>query len=610
MGVVFRFLRLFAGLSVAALFVVCVTHFPAHALDYGSNPYGNCTYNKCSSTTVVTTPSGLDVAINLYDGQVLPLGIYTITVTPLNGQGATFDHVEFYLDGALLSTFRPDPDGTARWDWDTRVHRGSSVGFVIVSTDGTQTTKNFTVSMSDAKAPANTGQPSKSAGGTNSASGSGGIPIISALEQFLRILPAPLAMSIVFVPYVLLLGAIAALLWHSRREAAEIRYAQLALQRSKQLVEEKNGFLALVSHYLRTPITIIKGGVDLLQTTDAALASKMAEPTDDFGARIEQLLANVSNNQQLQTIQEPAKSAAVRPWISPGLWATIIAGAGLSLVGNYLLSRAGVLDVSPFGVLTQCTLFVCLVVGIVVVARSRRLRRQDLARATQQEAQQAAIDEARNDLIRQAATSLSNKLDNICAFLPQLPVGKPAELIKEGCDRATGVLNRFSLIAQVTPPVSSMPYTPFTFGQILDRVQNYLGAKLQNKQITLQSLSQPNIQLASQQPAWVVQALTSIVDNSIEYSASNSRIEVTTDIKNNMAIVGIRDHGQGIPAQKLDQLLQPFGRAEAPTSFDHPGLGLSLYLDRLLMTSLGGDLRIDSKPQSGTLVTLRFPIAN
>ena len=51
---------------------------------YGDGTYGDCAYGEACSTTV-TLPSGVEVAINLTDGQVIPPTGYTVTVTPLDG---------------------------------------------------------------------------------------------------------------------------------------------------------------------------------------------------------------------------------------------------------------------------------------------------------------------------------------------------------------------------------------------------------------------------------------------------------------------------------------------------------------------------------------------
>jgi signal transduction histidine kinase len=601
MGVVFRFIKQISAALVVALFFACAMPMPAHAADYDDDPYGACSFNKeCPKTTIVKTTEDLQVAINLVNGQVIPAGTYTIEVTPLNGQGSSFAYVEFFVDGWFAAKFTPDTTGTATYDWNTTQNRGTTLTFKIYGQNGTVTTKEFRVTIADEKlvTPVTPVVNTTSEPPQNSSSG--------LIEQTIRSLPAPLALSIPYLLYAALLIMLIILLIHARREATEARLARIALTRSRQLAEEKDGFIELVSHYLRTPLTLIKGSADLLATSQPALVARVQAPIASFSASVEQLLTNAMQNQQLQSIDSDVPKKGFL-WLTPGLWVVIIVVAVVAAYLNYLLVHAGVTDFSLGSALTQAALFLLLITCSIVVARSQQLRIRDRTRAETQKTQQIAIDEARNNLIRQAASDLSTKLESISSIVPQLPTEETSQLFKEGVARAAEVLKKFRATAQVTPPLSTMPFSTFTLSQALNRVQSYLGDKIQDKHITI-TAPQQEVPLASQQPSWIVQTLNSVIDNAIAYSPANANIDISVVIEHGTATVYVKDHGQGIPKEKLSQLFQPFSRAEAPTTFDHPGIGLSLYLSRLLMTSLGGDIHIDSTPQAGTLVTLRFPV--
>ncbi len=116
-----------------------------------------------------------------------------------------------------------------------------------------------------------------------------------------------------------------------------------------------------------------------------------------------------------------------------------------------------------------------------------------------------------------------------------------------------------------------------------------------------------NVSLASQQPSWVSAVVGSLLDNAVAFSPEGSEIAVDTRVKDGMATVTLQDHGQGIPEDKLRELFQPFAKVDGSMQFDHPGIGLSLYLDRLLATSMGGNIQMSSSVGSGTTVQVSFP---
>lgn len=122
----------------------------------GSSGSGAVTQTDTSSasstdeSTVVETPSGLEVAINLADGQVIPSTGYYITITPLNGEGKSFDKAEIYLDGELIYTGSPDATGTLKWFWDTAKYPASKVKIVVYGPGAGVTTKEFSVTIGTA----------------------------------------------------------------------------------------------------------------------------------------------------------------------------------------------------------------------------------------------------------------------------------------------------------------------------------------------------------------------------------------------------------------------------------------------------------------------------
>lgn len=585
----------------------------ANAATYDQGIYSACFYSDGCSNTIVETPKGLEVAINLSDGQVLPADGYTIMVTPLNGQGATFAYVEFYVDNQLLSTFYPDGTGTATWLWNTATQRGTHVKVVVYDTDGQSVIKEFTISIAKPGM-----QPQSSITKNPTASTSGSSPSIlldqflAPIENTLRSIPTPVAVTIPYALLFLLLIIIVLLFIQSHREAREARRQRITLQRAKQLAEEKEGFIQLTSHYLRTPLTLIRGGADMLLALqppiNSGLILRLSRTVEAFGSSVEGLLARVTNDARLRNIQAVADVPVARPtWLRPLFWLPLVLIGLLVLFINYLLIRTDKLDLSTVSIATQVAIFMAMAVGLYMVLRWRQIVRRDRVMVGQQEAQQIAIDEARNYLIREATATLTSGLETIKAAEPEIPESKAKQFIHEGYSRISKVLQRFRETATVIPPVTAMPFRSFRFSDMLAQVQSAEKEALQAKHISLAQTTSDAV-LFCQQPAWIGQVFRAAVDNAVAFSPSNSQINVGVSVVKDWAHITVQDHGAGIPQNKLAELFQPFSKVESPLRFDHPGLGLSLYLSRLLLASLNGAITITSDPKEGTLVEIAFPM--
>jgi signal transduction histidine kinase len=66
-------------------------------------------------------------------------------------------------------------------------------------------------------------------------------------------------------------------------------------------------------------------------------------------------------------------------------------------------------------------------------------------------------------------------------------------------------------------------------------------------------------------------------------------------------VITVRDEGVGIPAEELDRLFQPFHGSFAK------GSGLGLAIVHRIVTGYNGEVRVSSRPGSGTTVSVRLP---
>jgi signal transduction histidine kinase len=110
----------------------------------------------------------------------------------------------------------------------------------------------------------------------------------------------------------------------------------------------------------------------------------------------------------------------------------------------------------------------------------------------------------------------------------------------------------------------------------------------------------------------VEQILFNLVDNACKYAAPTAtekiiHLEALPDGK--FAMLRVRDHGQGISAEGVRRLFQPFSKSAHEAAHTAPGVGLGLALCRRLSRSMGGDLRLDALVKTGACFVLTLPLS-
>ena len=95
-------------------------------------------------------------------------------------------------------------------------------------------------------------------------------------------------------------------------------------------------------------------------------------------------------------------------------------------------------------------------------------------------------------------------------------------------------------------------------------------------------------------PELVARAFDNLVRNGIKYSPPGSHVEVSVAANDGMARLDVCDHGVGLAPEELDQLFKKFGRIVNERTAGTTGVGLGLYLTKLLMEAHGGTVRAES----------------
>jgi signal transduction histidine kinase len=103
------------------------------------------------------------------------------------------------------------------------------------------------------------------------------------------------------------------------------------------------------------------------------------------------------------------------------------------------------------------------------------------------------------------------------------------------------------------------------------------------------------------------QVLDNLLGNAIKYSPAERPVLVAIEADKLEARLSVADQGPGIPADVLPHLFERFYRGQHPTG--EPGLGLGLYISRMLVEALGGQLTVASVPGKGSTFTVALPLA-
>jgi signal transduction histidine kinase len=106
----------------------------------------------------------------------------------------------------------------------------------------------------------------------------------------------------------------------------------------------------------------------------------------------------------------------------------------------------------------------------------------------------------------------------------------------------------------------------------------------------------------------VQQIVVNLLANAMKFTPPGGSVELDWRIEEESLLVRVRDSGPGIPADKLDQIFEPFVQLRSPGSMPTGGTGLGLPISRDLARAMGGDVSATSTVGVGSVFTLTLPL--
>ncbi|MFQ0814010.1 osmolarity sensor protein EnvZ [Brucella anthropi] len=110
--------------------------------------------------------------------------------------------------------------------------------------------------------------------------------------------------------------------------------------------------------------------------------------------------------------------------------------------------------------------------------------------------------------------------------------------------------------------------------------------------------------IACCQPVSIQRSITNLIDNAIAYGG---KAELSLRHENDELVLRVKDDGPGIPENQIEEMFQPFNRADKSRNRESGGFGLGLTIARNVARANAGDIRLMNDPSGGLVAELLLP---
>jgi signal transduction histidine kinase len=177
------------------------------------------------------------------------------------------------------------------------------------------------------------------------------------------------------------------------------------------------------------------------------------------------------------------------------------------------------------------------------------------------------------------------------------------EPISINVNRLHGFAEDVLTISTIEAGQSTLSLKPVEMAPLLHRIADEFARQARQKHLIFQT----NIATSS----WVNlstpqfrSALWNLLDNAYKFTPEGGSIALIARDDGNLMEVSVRDTGTGIAATEVPRLFTKFHRGTDTLTYDYEGVGIGLYISKLIIEQHGGKISVQSAEGAGSTFTI------
>lgn len=103
-------------------------------------------------------------------------------------------------------------------------------------------------------------------------------------------------------------------------------------------------------------------------------------------------------------------------------------------------------------------------------------------------------------------------------------------------------------------------------------------------------------------------AICNLIDNAIKYNKNKPIVNISTATTNGYAQIDVSDNGIGMTSDTQKKVFNKFYRVEQGNIHTVKGFGIGLSYVKAIVEGHGGQIRIASKQDAGTTISIYIPL--
>ena len=228
-----------------------------------------------------------------------------------------------------------------------------------------------------------------------------------------------------------------------------------------------------------------------------------------------------------------------------------------------------------------------------------------------------AANKAKTDFLAVMSHELRTPLNSIAGYTELLEMGLRGPVTSEQREdllkirrsqrHLLGLINDLMNFAKLETGHVELEFAPVPVNEILAVLDALTEPQVASKHIKYRhGRCDPGLTVYADREK-THQILINLVSNAVKFTKAGGEITIECEPDGDRVRFQVSDTGEGIPAEKLSSIFEPFVQVKTGFTREHDGVGLGLAISRDLARMMHGDLTVTSKIGQGSRFTLTLP---
>lgn len=220
--------------------------------------------------------------------------------------------------------------------------------------------------------------------------------------------------------------------------------------------------------------------------------------------------------------------------------------------------------------------------------------------------------ESHRELLRDVSHELRSPLARLQIALglarrPEANLEQEFDRIERETGRLDELIGEILSLSRLDDPARTVVAEPVNLAELLETLLENARLEADARSIELKLEPSP-VLIVDGDRELIDRAIENVLRNAVRFSPDGAVVEVTVEQRSRQAVVRIRDHGPGVPAESLERIFEPFFCVAKARDRDSGGYGIGLAITARVAALHGGSVCARNDARGGLSVEICLPL--